>query len=147
MKRLFALAISFALLAGPAVAADRTLALTIDGRPLSRSGPVALVHDGIAYANAIELVRAYGGIVSIAKGSLRATLRTHTASFARGSSIAIVDGSKLAMPGPALREDGTIYVPLAFFVMKVSGGRVNVDLDAHTARITLAAEPLPTLSP
>ncbi len=147
MKRLVALAISFAALAAPALAADRTLALTIDGRPLSRSAPVALVHDGIAYANAIELVRAYGGIVSIAKSSVRVTLRAHTASFTRGSSNAILDGTKLAMPGPALREDNSIYVPLAFFVTNVTGGRVNVDLDAGTARITLAVEPQSTPSP
>lgn len=125
-------------------AADRALALTIDGRPISRTEPVALFHDGVAYASAIELVRSYGGITSQTGGATAITLGSRVAIFTPGSSIGQVDGARLTMPAPAFVTGGSLYVPLTFFVTQVAGGTVRIDTVAGTAAITLGPSPTST---
>lgn len=147
MKRIVASAILCAALARPAFAADRKLSVTLDGRPFSRNGAVALVHDGIAYANVVELVRAYGGVVSLAPGSVRVTVRAHEARFVRGDASASVDRVRRTMPGPAILEGDVLFLPLAFFVTTVADGRVAVDLAAGTANIVVGANVRATDAP
>lgn len=137
------------VLASPAFAADRPLQLTIDGRPVSRNGSVALFHRGVAFANLIELVRSYGGLVSIATPATSVTIRSHSATFVPGSPTATIDTVAAPMPAPAFFSGGVLYVPLAFFVSRVAGGTVRIDTAAATANIAVRADAAPdaTASP
>lgn len=119
--------------------ADRPLTVTIQGRPISRSAPVAFLRDDVAYASATELVRAYDGLETDTNGLTSITIGSHQAAFAVYKAAAIVDGTSIAMGAPALVVDGALYVPLEFFVTHVAGGTVHVS--GTTADIRLAADP------
>lgn len=149
MKRGVALVLLVVSLAAPALAADRPLSLTIDGRPVSRTGAVAVLHRRLAYVNLIELVRSYGGIVSVSSGATSVTVRARTATFVPGSAQVTVDKEAAEMPGPAYVSGGVLYVPLEFLVTRVAGGTVRIDAAGATARIAVPADgaPAATASP
>ncbi|GAC1551570.1 MAG: hypothetical protein NVS3B16_26290 [Vulcanimicrobiaceae bacterium] len=139
MKRGLAIGLLYALLASPAFAADRPLALTIEGRPVARSGTVAMLRGNVAYADIIELVRSYGGLVTFKGRTATATIHARTASFVAGRATALLDGSRVSLPRAPFTGGGTMYVPLVFFVTRVAGGSVRVDAAKATARIAVGA--------
>lgn len=149
MKRSMAFVFLSVLLASPAIAADRSLAITIDGRPVSRNGTVAVLRRNVAYADLIELVRSYGGVVSISPAGASVTVRSRNATFVSGSASVSVDKTLDSMPERAFTANGTLFVPLQYFVTRIVGGTVRIDARAATARIALAPDALPqsTASP
>ena len=146
MKRCMTLLLLSIGLASPALAADRPLDLTIDGRPISRTGSVALFHRNVAFVNLIELVRSFGGLVTLSKSGAAVTLRSHSATFVSDRATATVDAVPMTMPAAAFTAGGVLYVPLEFFVNRIAGGTVRVDAGAATARIAPGADPAPDAS-
>ena len=133
--------VALSALPSAALAADRPLDLTMGGRPISRTGPVAFFHGGVAYVSANELVRAYGGLTSQTGGATSITLGPRTAIFTPGSSVVRVDRAPLTMPAPALVSSGSLYVPLEFFVSNVARGTVRINAGSGTADITVVTSP------
>ena len=136
MKRATTFVVSIALLAAPAVAADRSLAVTIDGRPLSRGPSTALFHRDAAYADVDELVRSFGGLVTSTRGTTTVTLAGRSATFAVGRPSVVLDGRRIALAHPAFVVDRRTYVPLDFFITRIARGSLDVDATAATARIS-----------
>lgn len=146
MNRFGALLLAIALAGScgaAAAAADTPLALTIGGRPISRSESVAFFRGSIAYASSVELVRSYGGLETMSGGATTVTLRSRTATFVPGEATAIVDGATVELPAPALLSRGLLFVPLTFFVTRVAGGTVRFDAAARSADIVIAVDPQP----
>lgn len=148
MKRLVATLVFASMVVTPALA-DRPLSVTIDGRPITRGSSMARIHNGVAYADLTELVRTYNGIVTTTKGATTVTVRTRRATFVPGSSSVILNNRKLQLGDRAFMREGHLYVPLAFFVKRVGGGRVQIDRAMTTANISIAVDPVtpPTAAP
>lgn len=149
MKRIVATSVLASLLVAPALASDRPLSVTIDGRPITRGTSMARIHNGVAYANLTELVRTYNGIVTTTRGATTVTVRTRRATFVPGSSSVVLNDGKLPLRDPAFMDRGALYVPLAFFVKRVGGGRIAIDRGMKTADISIAVDPVtpPTAKP
>lgn len=129
MKRFAALILTCAALfaAGPAQAADRAVTLTLDGRPIDKHGGVAVLRSGIVYADAIDLVKTFDGLISLRKdGSATMTIRGNTGAFAPGSRVATINAKRVALPGAAFIRQGDLYVPLDAFIRKVAGAKVRL---------------------
>ncbi|GAC1492821.1 MAG: hypothetical protein NVS1B2_06580 [Vulcanimicrobiaceae bacterium] len=129
-------AFAFSLGTLPARAADESLALSIDGRPMSHASNVALIHDGSAFVDLTTIVRTFNGLLSIEPASSVATIDGHRVRFAPGDKTARVDGVSTVMPAAPFRANGTLYVPLRFFTAHlVPQAKVNVDRAAATASL------------
>lgn len=139
--------ILLAMLGGtPANAADRPLRLSIDGRPVSRDTAVGKMRGNVAYADLVVLVRVFGGLVSIRGTGMTATIGSHSALFHTNETKAKIDGMVMTMPSAAFKEDGDLYVPLAFFVKNVVPG-TTLRIDRANGRASLHAAPQPSPSP
>jgi len=117
-------------------AADAPLALTVDGRPVSRSATVAIVHRNVPYVNVVEIVRTFNGLVSLHGDSVTVTVRGREATFRANDLRATVGGTSVAMPGRALLIEREFYVPLAFFVAQMApSATLRVDRTAMRAML------------
>ena len=143
MKRalsLFALcAVLFA--ATPTFAADKVITLTLDGRPVDRAGGIAVVRNGIVYADAIDLIKSFDGLLNLQQdGGAALTIRANTGYFKPGSTSATINKVRVTLPGAPFMRNGDLYVPLAAFITKIAGARVKVT-PGH-ADILVNANPL-----
>lgn len=142
MRRLAAaLLFTFASTA-PAFALDKTVKLTLDGRPVDRKGGVALAHQGTVYADVVDLVRAFNGLLTFHGKGVTVTIDGTTARFTVGSRTAFLGEDAATMRGQAFLHNGDIYVPLEFFVTHVAHARVRIDPSLAHANIFVNANPL-----
>ena len=142
MKRVLA-ALAFAsLLSAPAVASDHIVKLTLDGRPVDRSGGSAVLHNGIVYADVVDLVRSFNGILTFQGQALVVTVNGVTATFTAGSRTAKVADGSVVMRGPAYVRNGDLFVPLEMFITRVANARVRISPDKTHADISVNANPL-----
>jgi hypothetical protein len=140
-RLLAAVLLSFSL-AAPALAMDSPVALTLDGRPVDRHGGIAVAHQGIVYADVVDLVKAFNGLLTFHHDAALVTIQGTTARFTLGSRTALIDQGSVVMRGPAFRRNGDIYVPLEFFVTRVARAKVRIDKSLAHARIYVNANPL-----
>lgn len=140
--------------AAPVLAADEPLALDVDGRPVSRSASVAVMRGDVAFVDVIDLVRVFNGLVTLRGTAVTASVGGHEATFRPSDAMATVDGTAIAMQAAAFRQNGDLYVPLAFFVDHIVPG-TTLRLERNPARATLhvlpaapgSAAPAPAATP
>jgi hypothetical protein len=144
MKRLpAALALAATLLAGslPAAAADREVKLTLDGRPVDRAGGVAVVHNGVVYANVIPLVKSFDGLLTFQGNAVVVTIHGVTGRFTEGSRTALINDGAVTMRGQTFKRNGDWYVPLDTFITKIAKAQVRVNAAQTVADISVNSSP------
>ena len=135
MIRILAAIVLGVALTGPALAADRVLRLTIDGRPVDRNGGSAVMHNGIVYADVIDLVKSFNGLVTFQGPALVVTISGVTATFTNGSRTAKVGQGAVMMRGPAILREREMFVPLDTFVTRLTNAKVRLSRDRTQADI------------
>jgi len=140
MKSLVAAFVAVAFALAPALATDHLVTLTMDGRPVDRAGGIAIVHDGLVYADAVELVKTFDGLVTFAGKSESIEIRGHVGRFTAGTRGASVDRVRVVLPGAPFVRNGDLYVPLEFFITRIASARVRFS-PGH-ADIRVNANPL-----
>jgi hypothetical protein len=123
--RILAAVVFMLALGVPAFGADRVVHLTLDGRPVDRSGGVAILHNGIVYADLVDLVKTFDGLMSYKAPSTYASIDGRTAVFTPGSRTMELQNKPVRLPGPVIRRNGDLYVPLDAFVTRVAGAKVR----------------------
>ena len=143
MKRILtALVAALALLAAvPALAADRPVKLTLDGRPVDSAGGVAVLHGGVVYADVVPLVKSFNGLLTFQGDAVVVTINGVTGRFTPGSRTALINDGAVTMPGQTFKRDGDLYVPLEIFVTRVAKARVKFDSSKTHADIAVNASP------
>ena len=135
MKRLVAALAVVLLTVAPALAKDQLVKLTMDGRPVDRLGGIALLHDGVVYADSVDLVKTFDGLVTFAGTSERIEIKGHVGTFTAGMRGATVDQDHVMLPG-----NGDLYVPLEFFITRIASASVR--FGPGRADIRVNANPL-----
>jgi hypothetical protein len=144
MKRLLAaLALGVSLLApsGSVLAADRAVKLTLDGRPVDRAGGVAVVRNGVVYADVVPLVKSFDGLLTFQGNAVVVTIHGVTGRFTEGSRTALINDGAVTMRGQTFRRNGDWYVPLDTFVRGVAKAQVKVNPAQTQADIVVNASP------
>ena len=135
MKRLIALALLLCSTAVPVFAADSTVTLTLDGRPIDKHGGIAVMHSGTVFVDAIDMTKTFNGLVSLrAGGSATITIQGSTGAFVPGSTVAVVNGVKARIPAPFMRG-GDLFVPLNIFITRLTRAKVRIDVARMRADI------------
>jgi len=133
MKRFFTLVLVLVTFSS-AMAADSVVALTLDGRPIDKHGGIAVMHGGTVFVDAIDMTRTFNGLISMRTGgSATITIQGNTGAFVPGSSVAVVNGVKARIPAPFMR--GGLFVPLNFFITRLTHARVRIDMAHRRADI------------
>ena len=131
MKRLaaaLALTATLVFAAAPALATDRIVKLTLDGRPVDRNGAdVALLHGGVIYADVVKLVKSFDGLLTFQGKAVVVSIGTTTATFTAGSRTAKIGDGAVTMRGSAFVRNGDLYVPLDTFITRVANAKLRVD--------------------
>lgn len=127
------------LTAVPASAADRTVKLTLDGRPVDRAGGVAVLHNGVVYGNVVPLVKSFDGLLTFQGNAVVVTINGVTGRFTEGSRTALINDGAVTMPGQTFKRDGDLYVPLDVFVTQIAKGKVRTNPARTQADITVTA--------
>ena len=123
-----ALALAATLLAGlPASAADRDVKLTLDGRPVDRAGGVAMLRNGVIYADVVPLIKSFDGVLTFQGNAVAVTIHGVNARFTEGSRTALINQGAVTMRGQALKINGDFYVPLDFFITRVAQAKLRVN--------------------
>ncbi|MGB8267856.1 MAG: stalk domain-containing protein [Candidatus Velthaea sp.] len=144
MKRAAALALVLCATLVPALAKDKLVTLTLNGRSVDRAGGIALLHDGVVYADAVDLVKTFNGLVTFGPhNAARIEIRGRTGTFVPGNKTATIGTAQVAMPGAAFMRNGDLYVPLVFFISHLTGARVQLDPSRTRADIRVNSNPLP----
>lgn len=144
MKRLLAgLALAAALAApnAPAFAADRQVKLTLDGRPVDRAGGVAVLHNGVVYADVVPLVKSFDGLLTFQGSAVVVTINGITGRFTTGSRTALIADGAVTMRGQTFMLNGDMYVPLDTFVTQIAKAKVRVNPARTQADILVNANP------
>ena len=144
MKQLLtALALGVALVAPTtvALAADRVVKLTLDGRPVDRAGGVAVVRNGVVYADVVPLVKSFDGLLTFQGNAVVVTIHGVTGRFTDGSRTALVNDGAVTMRGQTFKLNGDWYVPLETFVRSVAKAQVKVNPAQTQADIVVNASP------
>jgi hypothetical protein len=142
VTRLLAAILLVFSLAAPALAKDSPVTLTLDGRPVDRHGGVAVAHNGLVYADVVDLVKSFNGLLTFHGNAVLVTIHGTTARFTVGSRTALIDQGSVQMRGATFRRNGDIYVPLEFFITRVARAKVQIDKSLAHARIYVNANPL-----
>lgn len=138
----FVLALALAGSSIPAFAADRAVKLTLDGRPVDRAGGVALVRNGVVYADLVDLVKSFDGLLTFQGNAVEVSIGTTVARFTVGSRTMMIDQGAIAMPGQTFKLNGDVYVPLNTFVVQVAHAKLRVDPTQSHADIFVNSNPL-----
>jgi hypothetical protein len=138
----FALALALLGTTVPAFGADRAVKLTLDGRPVDRAGGVAFVRNGVVYADLVDLVKSFDGLLTFQGNAVEVSIGTTVARFTVGSHTVMIGQGAVTMPGQTLRLKGDIYVPLATFVEQVAHAKLRVDPAQSHADIFVNSNPL-----
>ena len=142
MIRWFAAAALVLTLIAPAAAADTTVRLTLDGRPVDRAGGSAVLRGGVVYGDVIDLVKSFNGILTFQGRAIVVTVNGVNATFTAGSRTAKLGLGSLVMPGPAFLRNGDLFVPLDTFITQVANAKLRVSPDKTHADIFVNANPL-----
>ena len=140
MKRLLtALTLGFALLAPltSALAADREVKLTLDGRAVDRAGGVALVRNGVVYADVVPLVKSFDGLLTFQGNAVVVTIHGITGRFTDGSRTVLINDGAVTMRGQTFRRNGDFYVPLETFITQIAKAKVRVNAAQTQADISV----------
>jgi hypothetical protein len=143
MKRLLsALAATLMLLcAAPAFAADANVRLTLDGRPVDKAGGVALVRNGVIYADVVPLVKSFDGLLTFQGTAVVVTINGVTGRFTTGSRTALINDGAVTMPGQTFTRNGDIYVPLEIFITRIAKAKLRTNPARTHADIFVNASP------
>ncbi len=125
----------------PAAAADRVVKLTLDGRPVDRAGGVAIARNGVVYANLVDLVKSFDGLLTFQGAGAVVSIGAVTATFTAGSRTAKVGEGAQTMKGQTFLRNGDLFVPLDFFVTQVARAKVTIDPALSKADIRVNANP------
>jgi len=136
-----AAAIGVAVAPSPSLAADRVVALTLDGRPVDRAGGVAVLHNGVVYADVVDLVKAFDGLLTFQGPAVVVTINGVTARFTPKSRTMMVNDGAVTMPGQVFTRNGDIFVPLEPFVTRVAQAKLRVSASRTHADIFVNASP------
>jgi hypothetical protein len=142
VRRLAATVLLTLTLAAPAPAADRNVKLTLDGRPVDRAGGIAVLHNGVIYADVVDLVKAFDGLLTFQGPATVVTINGVTARFTLGSRTATIGDGAITMPGQTFRRNGDVYVPLEIFITRVANAKVKTSPDRTRADILVNANPV-----
>jgi hypothetical protein len=142
-KLLTALALGIALLApsASALAADREVKLTLDGRPVDRAGGVAVVRNGVVYADVVPLVKSFDGLLTFQGNAVVVTIHGTTGRFTDGSRTALINDGAVTMRGQTVKRNGDWYVPLDTFIRQIAKAKVRVNAAQTQADISVNANP------
>jgi hypothetical protein len=114
--------------AARASAADAVVELTLDGRPVDRHSGAALLHNGLVFADAIDLTRCFDGFITLLPGgAATVTIGANTATFTPGSTRATINAGTVMLPQAPFVVLGNLFVPLEAFIAGVAGAAVTVD--------------------
>ncbi len=138
-KLLTALSLTLALAASlaPAQAADTTVALTLDGRPVDTRGPSAIRHGGVVYGNVVNLVKSFDGLLTFQGNAVVVTIHGVTGRFTEGSRTALINDGAVTMPGRTFRSNGDLYVPLDTFITRVAKAKLRLNAAQTQADIVV----------
>jgi hypothetical protein len=114
----------------------------MDGRPVDRAGGIAILHDGVVYADVVDLVKTFDGLVTFAGAAARIEISGHVGTFTTGMRGASVDGARVMLPGAPFMRNGDLYVPLQFFITRIASARVQFNGDRTRADIRVNSNPL-----
>lgn len=142
LAAVFVLALAFAGASSPAIAGDRIVKLTLDGRPVDRAGGVARVRNGVVYAELVDLVKSFDGLLTFQGNAVEVSIGTTVARFTIGSRTVMIDQGAVTMPGQTFSYKGDIYVPLEVFVTQVAHAKLRVDASQKHADIYVNSSPL-----
>lgn len=125
--------------------ADVPVVLTMDGRPVSKRPGMAVRHNGVLFADVIDLTRVFDGLLVLdGPRTVKLAIRGHTATFTVGSKTARIDGKKVALQAAPLLRNGDIYVPISTFVGPKTGIGLKMigpkHADLHVAVFAPATE-------
>jgi copper amine oxidase-like protein len=140
---LTALALGIALLVPSvsALAADRDVKLTLDGRPVDRAGGVALSRGGVVYADVVPLVKSFNGLLTFQGDAVVVSIGNTVGRFTIGSRTAKIDQGSVTMRGQVFKRNGDIYVPLDTFVTRLAKAKLQVNAAQTQADISVNANP------
>ena len=136
---LTALALGIALLV-PAIsapAADREVKLTLDGRLVDRAGGVAVVRNGVVYADVVPLVKSFDGLLTFQGNAVVVTIHGITGRFTDGSRTALINDGAVTMRGQTFKRNGDWYVPLDTFITQIAKAKVHVNQAKTQADISV----------
>jgi hypothetical protein len=138
-KLLTALALGIALLAPSvsAFAADREVKLTLDGRAVDRAGGVAVVRNGVVYADVVPLVKSFDGLLTFQGNAVVVTIHGITGRFTDGSRTALINDGAVTMRGQTFKRNGDWYVPLDTFITQIAKAKVRVNAAQTQADISV----------
>jgi hypothetical protein len=138
-KLLTALALGIALLAPSvsAFAADREVKLTLDGRAVDRAGGVAVVRNGVVYADVVPLVKSFDGLLTFQGNAVVVTIHGITGRFTDGSRTALINDGAVTMRGQTFKRNGDWYVPLETFITQIAKAKVRVNAAQTQADISV----------
>lgn len=142
MKRFLAALLLAVAFTGPAIAADRNVKLTLDGRPVDRQGGIALVRNGVVYADVVDLVKSFNGLLTFQGPATVVSIGSSTATFTMGSRTMKINQGAVTMRGPVFLHNGDPYVPLDTFITQVAGAKLRISPDRTKADIYVNANPL-----
>jgi hypothetical protein len=142
-KLLTALALGIALVApnAPALAADRQVKLTLDGRPVDRVGGIAVVRNGVVYADVVPLVKSFDGLLTFQGNAVVVTIHGVTGRFTDGSRTALINDGAVTMRGQTFKRNGDWYVPLDTFITQIAKAKLRVNAAQTQADISVNASP------
>ncbi len=137
IQRIFSIGSALVLAAAlgtSALAANTSVKLTLDGRPVAGNGVVALNHNGVVYADMILLNKTFSGLMSIKGKTYSTVVRGHSVAFTVNSPIGVVQGRKVRLSGSPFLLNNSLYVPLAAFgrgigvQIRIDASRTNADI-------------------
>lgn len=137
MKRIVTALLMAVAMTAPALAKDRLVHLTLDGRPVDREGGIAVLHDGVVYADVRDLVKAFSGLLTFQGKKVVVSLGSHTGTFTIGSRTLLIDQGAATMRGDVFTRNRDVYVPLDAFVRQLAHGRVSYDASRTHADIAV----------
>jgi hypothetical protein len=144
MKRLLAilvLALGPVVTLAPAGAADSVVKLTLDGRPIDSRGPSAIKHGGVIYANVVNLVKSFDGLLTFQGNAVVVSIHGINARFTLGSRTATINQGAVTMRGQAFMLNGDWYVPLDTFILNVAKAKLRVNPAQTQADILVNPNP------
>ncbi len=125
----------------PAFGADTPVKLTLDGRPVDRDGKTAMKRNGVIYADVVDLVKSFNGLLTFQGNAVVVTITGINARFTEGSRTALINEGAVTMPGQTLKINGDFYVPLETFITKVAKAKLKTNPAKTQADIAVNANP------
>jgi hypothetical protein len=119
-------------------AGDAVVGLTLDGRPFDLHGGVAVLHQGLVFADAIDLVKCFDGLITLQRsGAATITIGANTGTFTPGLRRATINATDTALPAAPFTRNGELFVPLDAFVSNIAdaGSQVRYSRAGHRADI------------